>query len=128
MPYFPPNKTGRTAMLVVASNTASALEKLQADYVCDGTADNVEIQAAIDALPSTGGKVSLSEGTFNLAATINIAEANAEKGITLEGQGYGTILKINNSTNIYALTFVPSTNGIWATFRDFYIQCNGANQ
>lgn len=122
------NKTGRTAMLVVASNTASALEKLQADYVCDGTADNVEIQAAIDALPSTGGKVSLSEGTFNLAATINIAEANAEKGITLEGQGYGTILKINNSTNIYALTFVPSTNGIWATFRDFYIQCNGANQ
>ena len=70
-------------MLVVASNTASALEKLQADYVCDGTADNVEIQAAIDALPSTGGKVSLSEGTFNLAATINIAEANAEKGITL---------------------------------------------
>jgi len=114
--------------LTVAANDANATIKARADYVCDGTADNVQIQAAIDALPAGGGKVALSEGTFNLAATINIDETNAQKGITLEGQGYGTILHVNNSTNIYAITFIPDTAGIWATFRDFYIQCNGANQ
>jgi len=37
--------------------------------VADGTTDNVEIQAAIAALPA-GGKLQLSVGEFNLAATI----------------------------------------------------------
>lgn len=118
----------RGATVVVASSTSELKSRKGADYICDGTADNVELQAAIDSLPSTGGKVVLLEGTYNLAATVNIAEANAQKGITIQGQGYSTILKVNNSANIYALTFVPNTDGIWATFRDFTINCNGANQ
>lgn len=42
----------RTSTVVVAASDASAFSKLFADYVCDGTADDVQIQAAIDALPS----------------------------------------------------------------------------
>jgi hypothetical protein len=37
---------------LVAANDASGPSKATASYSCDGTSDEVEIQAAIDALPS----------------------------------------------------------------------------
>ncbi len=80
--------TGRSATYVVASNDAPAHVKRQADYECNGTADDVEIQAAIDALPSGGGKVVLSEGTFNIAASVALVS-----NIFLMAQGTSTILK-----------------------------------
>jgi len=86
----------RTATIVVAASDASAKSKAQADYVCDGTDDQVEIQAAIDALPASGGKVVLSEGTYNISDTITVASNN----ITLTGQGYeATKLFLVNATN-----------------------------
>jgi hypothetical protein len=78
----------RTATLVVAASNATAAEKAGADYVCDGTADEVQIQAAIDALPATGGSVVLSDGTFNTSTQIY-----SQFGLTLRGQGKGTIIK-----------------------------------
>jgi hypothetical protein len=45
----------RSATFVVAANDSSTLSKQQADYVCDGTDDQVEIQAAIDAANVLGG-------------------------------------------------------------------------
>lgn len=59
-----------TATFAVAATNASANFKLSADYLCDGTADEVEINAAIAALPASGGIVLLSEGTFTIAAPI----------------------------------------------------------
>lgn len=53
--------TGRSAYVIAASD-ATALEKAQADVVCDGTNDEVELQAGITA--GAGGKVVLSSGTF----------------------------------------------------------------
>lgn len=44
---------GSPTLLVAASDALAATRK-KANYVCDGTADDVEIQAAIDALPSVG--------------------------------------------------------------------------
>lgn len=58
------------------------------DLSCDGTADNVQIQAAIDALPATGGSVVLSDGTFNISTTLF-----TQFGLWLSGQGPGTIIK-----------------------------------
>ena len=54
------------------------------DYTCDGTADDVQIQAAITAATALpyGGKVHLSEGHFNIATSI-IPEPN----VWLEGSG-----------------------------------------
>lgn len=72
-------------VLVAASNAADATKR-RAQYVCDGVADNLEIQAAIDALP-VGGKVVLSEGTFTLADNID-----AVGDMILMGQGYATKL------------------------------------
>jgi hypothetical protein len=63
---------GRTATLVVAASDSSDESKAQADYLCDGIADNVEMQAAIDALPTAGGCIQLSEGTFYITSAISI--------------------------------------------------------
>jgi hypothetical protein len=78
-------KTGGSATFLVAANNASARVKAQADYVCDGTADEVEINAAIAALPATGGMVRLSEGDFTIAAPINLTAHN----VTFAGSGMG---------------------------------------
>ncbi len=89
----------RTATFVVAASDATAAEKRGADYVCDGTADDVEIQAAIDALPTLGGEVYLSSGTFNI-----ITQLQTHYGLWLRGVGSGTILK--------AITGIPTGGAI----------------
>jgi hypothetical protein len=58
----------RTATLVVAASDSSAAGIAQADYQCDGTADDVQIQAAIDA--AGAGKVVCLEGTYNTTTAI----------------------------------------------------------
>jgi len=68
--------------------------------VCDGTADDVEIQAAIDALPSGGGRVVLTEGSYNVASPITLY---GKSDVTVEGQG--------SATNIIA-----PTSGTFARF------------
>lgn len=75
--------TGRGPTLLVAAAGASALVRKQADYLCDGTADQVEINAALAALPSGGGWVQLSEGAFSLTSGITTSVV----GSTLAGQG-----------------------------------------
>lgn len=59
---------------MVAANDSSDDHKLFADYLCDGTADEVEIQAAIDALPSRGGEVKLAPGLYNFTDRVEITE------------------------------------------------------
>ena len=56
------------------------------DYLCDGTADEVEINAAIQALRTTGGEVVLLDGLYNLASAILINKDN----VTLSGNGANT--------------------------------------
>ena len=76
---------GKAATLIVAAS--NSMSKELADYVCDGIADNVEIQAAIDALPAGGGKVLLLEGNFSLTTSIDPCS-----GLELRGQGPATVL------------------------------------
>lgn len=100
---------GEQYFLLVAANDSATVVKNKADYVCDGVADDVQIQAALDAAKSQGGGiVQLSEGTFNLAAQLNITgntdEDNAD-GVVLLGCGQqATFLKP-----------VPDINGIHLT-------------
>lgn len=81
----------RSATLTVAASNSSAKAKKQADYVCDGTNDEVEIQAAINALPATGGKVLLLEGLY----TCKNVELDSNTEIC--GTGFGTELKMPGS-------------------------------
>lgn len=69
--HFPP----RAGTLFVAASNALDVSKAQADYVCDGTNDQEEIQEAINriALSSHGkGLVRLSEGKFYISAKVSL--------------------------------------------------------
>lgn len=77
----------RTCRFVVGTSTAG-WTAADCDYLCDGTADDVEINAAIQALPSTGGEIVILDGTYNITATITVNKNN----VTLTGNGAATIL------------------------------------
>ena len=86
----------RTSTLVVAANGSSESSKAQADYTGDGVADDVQIQAALDALPATGGRIVLMEGTYTLIATI----IRAIDDVTFVGQGQSTLLNLDGGTTL----------------------------
>lgn len=74
--------------VLVAPSTAF----VTADYYCDGTADNVQIQLAIDYLSTTfgGGTVNLLSGTYNIASYLDL-----RTGVVVKGQGMeNTVLSL----------------------------------
>ena len=87
------NKVGVT-LVVAASNTK---DTSRADYVADGTNDEEQIQNAIDALPTIGGKVQLLEGTYNISAAVNLKISNLE----IAGSGASTRLVLQTATNFF---------------------------
>ncbi|UCG68774.1 MAG: hypothetical protein JSV09_13370, partial [Thermoplasmata archaeon] len=56
--------TGRTATFTIAASNSNPLSKNQADYVCDGSNDEEELQTALDAISTTGGRIVLMEGNY----------------------------------------------------------------
>ncbi|GAI16405.1 unnamed protein product, partial [marine sediment metagenome] len=79
----------RIATLFVAANDALDRSRAQCDFLCDGIADDVQINEALNALPAgVQGRVVLSEGTFNIVDPIVIPANN----ITLRGQGRSTFI------------------------------------
>jgi hypothetical protein len=87
--------------LLVAASNAPASIKAQADYVCDYSEDQVEIQTALNSLGAQGGVVFLSAGDFTLSA-ITIPEK-----CSLVGAGkFTTILheSASNSANLIELS------------------------
>jgi hypothetical protein len=85
----------RTATAIVAASDAPEKWKVGADYICDGTADDVQIQAAIDTDDDKNTTVTLSPGTFNLAAAVIVGY-----GTRLIGQGQAsTIIAVAGSHN-----------------------------
>jgi len=67
----------------------------RAHYVCDGVDDQVEINNAIQDLGDNGGVVRLTDGTFYITAPIEISKS----GVQLVGQGYGTIIWLEDGSN-----------------------------
>ncbi len=85
-----------TPTLVVAANDALTSSKNRADYECDGTDDQAEINSAIAALPSIGGRIVLTEGTFNISSTISLPSSDH---IRFTGMG-GSVLSFANDQGI----------------------------
>ena len=84
----PATSTGkRTARFSIGTST-NGWTANDCDYLCDGTDDQVEINAAIQALPSGGGEIVILDGTYNISATIDISIDN----VTLNGNGGNTVL------------------------------------
>ena len=84
----PTTSTGkRTARFSIGTST-NGWTANDCDYLCDGTDDQVEINAAIQALPSGGGEIVILDGTYNISATIDISIDN----VILNGNGSNTVL------------------------------------
>ncbi|MBA7614640.1 hypothetical protein ES703_21908 [subsurface metagenome] len=110
--WLPP----RVATLLVAASDALDRIRAQADYLCDGVDDEVQINAALNALPASGGTVVLSEGNFVIADPITIPANN----ITLSGQGRSTFINGNALlTTEHGIVLDGFTN---CTVRDLTIQ------
>lgn len=95
---------GRSATVFVAAADANERIKAHADYVCDGTIDDLDIQAAIDSLPATGGKIVLIGGTFTKSRLAGISiPSNVE--IEIQGElrylanvGAGAVMFVNSDS------------------------------
>lgn len=114
-----PAKPISTATIVVSASDSK--NKANADFACTGTNDDVTVQNAISALPATGGKVVLLDGTYNVGSKITVPS-----NVTIEGQGNSTILKIQpNSSTLTAVFGISAVSDI--TFKNFKIDGNKAN-
>ena len=108
----------KTCRFVIGTSTAGWTEK-DCDYLCDGVDDQVEINAAIQALPSTGGEIKVLDGTYNITAPINIDKER----VTFGGCGQSTIFKRmwkSSSDREGVIQFSTS----YCTFKDFEIDGN----
>lgn len=117
----------RGATKVVASSTS--LDKVNVDYVCDGTDDEVQIQSAIDAVTATGGTVFLMEGTYNIHATPICPKANVIlQGTSSYKSAMGTIIKlVAGQTNLFKTVNATITNFSWKNITFDLSSINGSS-
>jgi parallel beta-helix repeat protein len=92
--------------------------------VCDGTADQEEINAALAAVtPSTSGRVLLLEGTFIVSGAINFTTSHT----VLEGQGDATTIQIVTDAGLAGqLIYAASLTNVKVA--NLKINANGSNQ
>ena len=114
----------------IASSEASTRVKSRADYVCDGTDDHVDIQAAIDSLPEqsgeqfsvSGGTVELSAGSFHLGGSIDCQD----KIVNLVGAGMSsTELTLQDGVDDDVLVVGTGTQQGWPSGRIAQLSVNG---
>lgn len=90
--------------VIVAASSFSG----EFDYSCDGTADDVQIQLALDYVSNTfgGGEVWLSDGIFMCSSGLIMRD-----NVFIKGAGPGTILK-SSSSSLYPFINYNNTNAI----------------
>jgi hypothetical protein len=116
--------TGRSVTKLVAASNASAQMVALADYVCDGTADEVQINAAITSVSLSGGVVQLSEGTFTVSSKILFNEGWQ----TLRGMGMGaTTIAVVNAGGAPVNAEIIGMYGAHCEIADLTIDGNKAN-
>lgn len=86
--YAVPRPSAST--VTVAPSNSTSRNWRRADFVCDGTDDHVQLQAAIDRV-AAGGVVQILDGTLNITPG-NVRIENP--WITVRGVGGGTVLHL----------------------------------
>lgn len=72
------------------------------DFICDGSNDNVELQAALDALSSEGGTIELAEGGhYNCSAALTITKPIKWIGA---GRGSTQIVQTTPNANLFEIS------------------------
>lgn len=133
-----PHKTTRSATSTIAASDSSEKSRAQANYVCDGTNDNVEIQAAIDELPDNGGSICLLEGLFSLDAPNSYYINNSLYSLHMNKNNLdfygckGTKLQLKNgivvnngAANSYLATIFMDADNV--SVHDIHFDNNNAN-
>ena len=119
----------RTATFVVVASNASALSIANSDYQCNGTDDQVQIQAAIDACPAVGiagrvaGNISLTEGRFYINAPIIMKGNNRLSGDNM----YATTLSMVAGSDTDMFRFDQVYDLLFFTIENMYLVGNEAN-
>lgn len=108
----------RPARLVVGT-TAAGWTAADCDYLCTGSEDQTQINAAIAALHTRGGEIILLDGTYNVGhnAPITLNKAN----VTLRGNGPATRLQCTTLENTISVTAAN------CTIRDLYVYSKRCN-
>ena len=79
---------GKSYSTIVMGTSAAGYTASDVDYLCSGSNDSTQFTAALGALPSTGGRILMLEGTYRLQ-NISIAKS----GVVIEGMGEGTVIE-----------------------------------
>ncbi len=123
--------SGKKYSRFVVGTSTAGWTSADVDYLCDGTDDQVEINAAIQALPSGGGEVVILDGTYNISKSIAVNKV----GTILKGNRMSTLLKaMNDNVEIIKVTGNKCTisnlscNGNSSLFsKTTGISCSGNN-
>ncbi len=126
--------TGRSATITIAASDASATVKAQADYVCDGTADDVEIEAAINADTTKDVYIRLMGSFFYIASELTIT-GSQYRTVTIEGDSTsldyrytsGTTLKLATNANCNMFANADDTSYRALFLRNLSLDGNNAN-
>lgn len=87
----------RYASLVIGTST-NGWTTADCDYLCDGISDNVEILAAITALPSSGGEIVFLDGNYNLAENVQLPANVPDYFLQISGNGANTVINGGGNT------------------------------
>lgn len=127
-------RTSETIMRRIAAFDSTPAEKARADIVCDGVDDQIEINASL----AQGGTTELFDGTYNVSLasipedfltddpTLKGALLITEPGTVLKGQGWNTIIRLNDGQfgNVVR-TLGDGLDNL--RIRDLFIEPNRAN-
>ncbi len=117
----------RAALFAQAKAFTVTVGRSDADYVCDGTNDDVELQQAIAAcIAAGGGTIWVKRGTYNLSTNLLIIGSD----IIFRGEGWrSTNFVMNNEVNREAICVGDASTACNnVSFLDFGIDGNKANQ
>src|SRR3974377_1468202 len=72
-----------------------AIDRYESTFVVDinGNGDFTDLQTAINALPTTGGKIFVKAGVYPIISTIKITESNVQ----VQGEGMGITVFVGDS-------------------------------
>lgn len=117
-------------VVTVAAANSRGVARLMADYLCDGTNDEVQLQAALDSLSgSYGGTVLLCEGDYYTALKVTITKSYT----TLRGAGFGSIIHASGLTGANVINSPSNAISIegsadFCAVFDLHVNCEGTTQ
>jgi len=117
---------GSYTVTVYKDGTTIYAKDAGGNIIAQGDADIDDrdvIQAAIDALPSDGGKVALAEGIYYITESINLRSS-----MSFTGQGASTVLFIPDQTNPAYLPVIKMSHCVNTLVSDIKIDGNRDNQ